>query len=147
MKWLDKTDLWFFGGILAFFAALTYLVVPFLSTMQSQTLAFIILAILSSVMTIYILGWKFGAGVITGLTLIYMVHDVAWPPIMVTTIGVIPGLPNEAQLSSDIFLWNLLPTVLPGQLRYFLTFVLLPSIILLIASKFFGRKQVVERMV
>lgn len=56
------------------------------------------------------------------------------PPLLVTGAGVLPGLPQQAQFSSDIFIYTLLPQQLPGFIRYFLTYDLVPSLMILAAA-------------
>jgi hypothetical protein len=140
-----NADWYFLGGVTAFLAAMTYLIVPWLSGIN-PTVAFIVLALLSSAMTIYVLGWRWSFMALMGLTLIYMVHDVAWPPLLVDAAGPVPGLPPSGSLSSDIFIWGFLPVAWAGYIKVFLTFVLIPSIILFVARLFFSRKTFREQV-
>jgi len=58
----------------------------------------------------------------------WLVGDIIIFPYLVTPSGVLPDLSVGATLSSDVFVYNLLPTFIPAIVRDWMTYCLIPSI-------------------
>ena len=146
MMQIPKRELYFFGGIMAFFAALAYFIVPWFADWSSTALAYTVISILFAAVTIYAIGLRMTLSLLIGVTLIYLFHDVAQPPYLVTQEGIVPGLPAEAQLSSDVFVWKMMPDMFPGWLKYFMTFVFVPTIMLVTARLLMSKTRFMEQV-
>ena len=72
--------------------------------------------------------------------LIFLSTDAIAPPILISK-EIIPNLPIEAQFSSDLFLYNLLPNFLPHIIKYYFTYVIFPLLFLVIAAILLHRKK------
>ena len=72
--------------------------------------------------------------------LVFLAMDVIAPPMMIAQTGFSESLIPEQKLSSDVFLYQLLPTSLPHALKYFFVYVGMPVILLLAARTLTTRK-------
>ena len=70
--------------------------------------------------------------------LVEFVHDVITFPYLVTKAGVIDA-PIEALFSTDVFLYKLLPAM-PEIFKYFGVYVIMPTVILMIARTAAGKR-------
>lgn len=93
----------------------------------------------------YILGWEVNGKQFISLILIFLALDIVIYPILIPKTG-LSALSPEQMASSDVFIYSLLPAVLPHMARYYLTYVVVPVILLAIAlyltSRGFWKKGV-----
>lgn len=72
--------------------------------------------------------------------LIFLSTDVLAPPILISK-NIIPNLPIEAQFSSDLFLYNLLPDFFTHMIKYYFVYVVFPLAFLIIAAILLHKKK------
>lgn len=66
--------------------------------------------------------------------MVYLAGDTIFPPILIDKITLPTNLPMVAKFSSDIFIYNLMPDFLPHIYKYYGTYVLIPSLLLIGAA-------------
>lgn len=72
--------------------------------------------------------------------LVFLVFDIILFPLMIG-MNSQPALPSGAELSSDVFIYNLLPVDWPQQTKYFIVYVLAPTLMLFVAYALAGEKK------
>ena len=76
--------------------------------------------------------------------LVFLALDVIAPPMMISQTGFSESLIPEQKLSSDVFIYQLLPSGLPHEIRYFLVYVGISVILLVIARTLTTKKGFVS---
>lgn len=75
------------------------------------------------------------------LLIILFSYDLIQFPYLLTMNGVLEGLPAGARISSDVFIYQLLPTM-PEFLKYWIIYALIPSISFTVVAMLAGKKKV-----
>lgn len=150
MDIITKEDLIWFSTIGISFSIMAYVVIPFLNNVPNQYY----FAAYSAFVVIYALFvWYFvfkkktisPAGLL-GIAFLFLAGDIIMPPLLVTPQGPLQNIPGEAQFSSDIFIYRLLPDFLGPQIKYFMTYVGVPAILIMAAGHLLSYKVVKENI-
>jgi hypothetical protein len=73
--------------------------------------------------------------------LVFLALDIIIYPMLVTPVGIPEGLPVNALISSDVFIYSLLPPALPAIARYYITYVGAPVLFLFVAYKLLAKDE------
>ena len=73
--------------------------------------------------------------------LVFLALDIIIYPILVTPNGIPEGLPVNAMISSDVFIYSILPPALPSIARYYITYVGAPVLFLFVAYKLLAKDE------
>jgi hypothetical protein len=76
------------------------------------------------------------------VVIILFVFDLLIFPYLITMDGILPNLSAGGLMSSDVFLFTLLPSALPAVIRYWFVYSLIPSILLAIVAVLSGTRKV-----
>lgn len=140
---ISNEDLKLFAMIMVLFSLIVYIVIPQLNTL-AQSNYFSAYIAFTVVYTIFLLFFVFKSkitlGRIIGLVFLFIAGDIIMPPLLVTTAGIVSGLPVQAQFSSDIFVYSTLPDFIPAAIKYFLTYVLIPAIMIVLARHLLSKQ-------
>ena len=73
--------------------------------------------------------------------LVFMSLSLIIYPMVVTQDGIPDGVPTSAKISSDVYIYTLLPPVLPSIVRYYVTYVVAPALFLFVAYKLLAKQE------
>lgn len=76
-----------------------------------------------------------------GWVLIFLATDIFLFPLLITPEKVVANIPPETMMSSDIFIYSLIPSTFPHFTRYIITYIIIPTIFLYFARRLMGRSQ------
>ena len=80
---------------------------------------------------------------IFGFILIFMISDLLFFPYVIPK-NIEPIQETNLQLSSDLFLYNLLPKSIPHKIKYYLVYVFIPSLLLLLAASLLQQRSFIS---
>ena len=135
---LSKKELTIIGGILGFLIIwFGFLLDSFNSwAVGNATLAYAVFILLYSFLVMnYIFDIKVTDNIkmFMALTIVFLSFDIIFFPLLISKDAPLILTP-ETVMSSDVFIYNLLPTTLPHIYRYYLTYVGAPFILLILAA-------------
>ena len=133
MKEEQSLFIWLIVG----FSIFIYAIMPMLinAAAKNFSYAFLVFAIGYSIFVLrFIFEKPMTTGNLLGIFLIFLAGDIIIPPLLVTPAGIPPNLPSEAKFASEIFIYSHLPQALDNNVKYFLTYILIPVVMLFFAK-------------
>lgn len=81
------------------------------------------------------------------LTISLVIFNLVAYPMMVTKEGAVKNIPIQSQISSDLYIYRLLPDILPEMVKYFIVYPLTLSIGILLIAVLTERNRVFKEIV
>jgi len=128
----DEDERKFFIFIVLFFAIISFVIIPIMTNMNYMTAFFLFILIYSFMISHFILKVD-KIETLVAMVLIMLAFDLIMPPYLVDMNSGITATNNAALVSSDVFIYSLLPQYLPNRVKFFITYVLFPAFLLFIA--------------
>ena len=147
---VSKKDLTFLGGALVLMLLINAAVIGLQNYFsQNFVIAFTVFVLVYSAFVLWFIFDETPSNVKIGLyvktlvawVLVFLALDIIVYPILVTPTGIPAGLPTNAMISSDVYIYSLLPAAIPVIARYYMTYVLAPAIFLFVAYKLLAKNE------
>lgn len=117
--------------LIGLFSLVVLFVIPTIYTINNYILSFLIFSsVYAFIVSKYVL--KTNGKITLAFILIVFAFDIVMPPYLVTATGLASTDPN-ALVSTDVFVYSILPQSIPQNINYYLTYVFIPVLMLFIA--------------
>jgi len=134
-----KDDMTWFIYITLIFAISVYILIPILDSVSPTNFIFsytVYILAYAVFVILFVFKNRISLKHVLGIAMLFLASDIIMPPLLVTAGGVVQGLPPVAEFSSDIYIYTIIYGIIPvATIDYFLTYVIIPAILIITARK------------
>jgi len=142
MRILDEEKKFFLIIFISLFAWFSFLNEIYQSFFSGNTFFgyLIFISVYVYVVMEYIIGIRIDLEHFIAFLFVFLAFDIILYPILIPKAGP-PNLTFDQSLSSDVFIYNLLPSNFPHMIRYYITYVIVPTFLLIAAMLIVGKRK------